>query len=99
MRYTQSAIATTRFTLAVPRETKNKEGVYESDFINCIAYNKTAELMCQYLEKGDQIAIQGHIQTGSYEKNGQKIYTTDVIVERVQFLNTKKKNLEGHNNG
>lgn len=90
LRYTQSNLAIARFTLAINRQ-KTKEGKQECDFINCIAYGKTAELLSKHLDKGSKISVEGHIQTGSYEKDGKKIYTTDVAVERVQFLDRKKK--------
>lgn len=92
LRYTTSNIATTRFTLAVKRKMPNKEGNYDSDFIGCVAYNKTAELISKYLDKGSQIAIRGHIQTGSYDgTDGEKVYTTDIVVDEIKFLDTKKK--------
>lgn len=79
----------TKFSVAVNRL---KEG---ADFINCIAWNKQAELMCKYLKKGNQIAIEGRIQTGSYDdKDGNKRYTTDVIVENLTFIGNKKKTQE-----
>lgn len=91
LRYTTSNIATTKFTLAVKRNMPNKEGNYDSDFVSCVAYNKTAELISKYLDKGSQIAIKGRIQTGNYEKDGKKIYTTDIVVDEIKFLDTKKK--------
>lgn len=90
LRYTQSNLAIAKFTLAINRP-KTKEGKQECDFINCIAYGKTAESLSKHLDKGSKISVEGHIQTGSYEKDGKKIYTTDVSVERVQFLDRKKK--------
>lgn len=92
LRYTQNNVAVASFTLAVQRKFKNQNGDYESDFINCIAYKKTAELMNEYVKKGDLIGIEGRIQTRSYDdKNGKKVYVTEVIVENVEFLATKKK--------
>lgn len=76
----------TRFTLAVDRY---KEG---TDFISCVAFSKTAEIIGKYVGKGNKIAIEGRIQTGSYEKDGRSVYTTDVIVERVEFCEKKEKN-------
>ena len=70
----------TKFTLAVNRM---KEG---TDYISCIAWNKTAELIEKYLHKGNQTAIEGRIQTGSYEKEGKKIYTTDVVIDNITFI-------------
>ena len=90
-RYTTSNLAITKFTLAINRDTKNKEGNYDTDFISCVAYGKTAELIDKYLDKGSQIAIEGKIQTGSYEKDNKKIYTTDIVVERLTFLEKKQE--------
>lgn len=73
----ETAIA--RFTTAVDRV---KEG---ADFISCVAFGKTAETISKYMAKGSKIIAEGHIQTGSYEKDGQKVYTTDVIVDRFEF--------------
>lgn len=89
LRYTTSNMAVVKFTLAINRDTKNKEGNYDTDFISCVAYNKTAELISKYLDKGSQIAIEGKIQTGSYEKDGKKTYTTDIVVEKLTFLEKK----------
>lgn len=74
-----------KFTLAVNRL---KEG---ADFISCIAWNKQAELINKYLHKGNQVAIEGRIQTGSYEKDGVKHYTTDVIVQSLNFIGSNEK--------
>lgn len=86
IRYTAQGLAIANFTLAIKRETKEDE----ADYINCVAYNKTAELIGKYLDKGSQVAIEGRIQTGSYEnKEGKKVYTTDVVVDKVKFLSKK----------
>lgn len=74
-----------RLTVAVDRG-KNKEGKKEADFINCIAFGKTAETIGKYTSKGKQVGVIGHIQTGSYEKDGKKIYTTDVVIDRLDLL-------------
>lgn len=74
----------TKFTLAVPRR---KPG--ETDFITCVAFGKTAEFAARYMKKGVLYGITGRIQTGSYERDGRKIYTTDVIVENVEFCERK----------
>lgn len=80
-----------KFTLAVARRFKKDE----ADFINCIAFGKTAEIMAQYLAKGSQIAVTGSIQTGSYEaKDGSKRYTTDVIVDSFDFCRGTKQGSE-----
>lgn len=91
--YTNGNIAYTRFTLAVNRNFKNVNGERQADFINCVAYRKTAELINQYTDKGDMLGIEGRIQTGSYTaEDGLKRYTTDVVVENITFINTKKNN-------
>ena len=85
LRYTQSNKSVVRFTVAVNRQ---GEG---ADFINCVSWGKTAENIANYLDKGSMISLQGRIQTGSYTNSQrQKVYTTDIVAENVQFLNTKK---------
>ena len=87
VRYTNDGMAIARLTLAIDRRfTKEKE----ADFISCIAFNKTAEFIEKYLKKGTKIAVEGRIQTGSYtNKNGQKVYTTDVVIEQTEFAESK----------
>ena len=88
----ENASATARFSLAVNRRFKNKEGNYDADFINCVAFGKTAEFIEKYFTKGMAIGITGRIQTGSYtNKEGQKVYTTDVVVEETEFVESKNK--------
>ena len=91
IRYTTKDLAIARFNIAIRRTMPNKDGNYDADFINCFAYGKTAELIGKYLDKGSSCGIEGRIQTGSYEKDGKKIYTTDVAIDKIQFLDTKKK--------
>ena len=88
MRYAtnNSNTAIARYTLAVNRPYKQNGG-QEADFLPCIAFGKTAEFAEKYLAKGMRVAIEGRIQTGSYtNRDGQKVYTTDVVVERQEFL-------------
>ena len=88
----ENATATARFSLAVNRRFKNKEGNYDADFINCVAFGKTAEFIEKSFTKGMAIGITGRIQTGSYtNKEGQKVYTTDVVVEETEFVESKNK--------
>ena len=92
IRYTQGekSMAIARFTIAVDRRFK-KEGEPDADFISCVAFGKTAEFFEKYIKKGVKIAIQGRSQTGNYtNKDGQKVYTTDVIVDQVEFSESKK---------
>ena len=88
-----SGTALTRFSVAVDRRFK-KEGQPTADFFNCIAWGKTAELICQYMAKGSKIGIAGRLQTGSYDKDGAKVYTTDIVVEEMDFLDSKKDKVE-----
>lgn len=90
LKYNQNNVAITNFTLAVTRKFKNQNGEYESDFINCIAYKSTAELLNKYVKKGDLLGIEGRIQTRNYEKDGKRIYVTEVIVDSIDFLQAKK---------
>lgn len=92
IRYSQgeNATATARFSVAVNRRFKNAEGNYDADFINCVAFGKSAEFVEKYFKKGMAIGLTGRIQTGSYtNKDGQKVYTTDVIVEETEFVESK----------
>jgi len=86
--------AVCRFTLAVTRPFKKDE----ADFINCVAFNKTAETIGQYLVKGRQIAVSGNIRTGSYEaQDGTKRYTTDVVVETFEFIGNNQGQAQNDN--
>lgn len=87
LKYTESEKAVCSFSLAVDRDFKKDE----ADFINCKAFSKLGETINKYTKKGDLIAVCGRINTGSYEKNGEKRYTTDIVVDSVKFLQTKKE--------
>lgn len=90
VRYTGNQMAVARYRLAVDRKFK-KEGEQSADFINCVTFGKNAEFAEKYLTKGIKIAITGRIQTGSYaNKDGQKVYTTDVVAEEHEFCESKK---------
>ena len=94
VRYSQAAepMAIARYTLAVDRRFK-KDGEATADFINCVAFGKLGEFAEKYLKKGTKIAVSGRIQTGSYtNKDGQKVYTTDVVVEEQEFCESKSGN-------
>ena len=91
LKYNQNNVAITSFNLAVTRKFKNQNGEYESDFINCIAYKSTAELLNKYVKKGDLLGIEGRIQTRNYEdKDGKRVYVTEVIVDSIDFLQSRK---------
>lgn len=85
---TNGGLSIARFSLAVDRR-YSKEGEATADFISCVSFGKTAEFIEKYFSKGKKLALVGRIQTGSYEKDGQKVYTTDVVVESVEFVESK----------
>ena len=90
-----SAVA--RFSLAVDRRFKREGDEQTADFINCVAFGKTAEFVEKYAKKGTKFVVDGRIQTGSYtNKDGQKVYTTDVVAESLEFAESKGS---GNNGG
>jgi single-strand DNA-binding protein len=97
IKYSASNMALLSFTVAVNRRKKD-----ETDFISCKAFDKTAENIAKYFKKGAMIAVCGRIQTGNYEKDGKKVYTTDVMVDEFHFTGEKKDEQEqqiNHNPG
>ncbi|NRO92536.1 single-stranded DNA-binding protein [Lactobacillus helveticus] len=93
LRSTKSGANVCSFTLAVDRNFKNKNGEREADFISCIAWQKTAEVMSKYVKKGSVIGVDGRIQTRSYDnRDGQRVYVTEVVVENFSFLSDPPKN-------
>ena len=81
------------FNVAVQRDFKDKDGKYGADFINCVAFGKQAEFVSNYFKKGSQIALVGRIQTGNYTNKEKKtIYTTDVVIEKAEFVGSKSEN-------
>lgn len=94
VRYTSGAtqMSVAKFTLAVDRKFK-KDGEESADFINCVSFGKTAEFAEKYFRKGTKIIVSGRIQTGSYtNKDGKRVYTTDVVVEEQEFAESKNQN-------
>lgn len=89
-----------KFTVAINRPFKNKEtNEYDADFISCIAFGKTAEFVSEWFSKGDPLGVTGRIQTGSYEnKNGDTVYTTEVVVDAAEFVCGKKEKGEAPKN-
>lgn len=85
LRYSPNGTPVSTFTIAVNRMKKD-----EADFINCVCFKKTAENMANFTDKGSQVAVTGSIQTRNYEKDGRKIYVTEVIANQVTFLDSKK---------
>lgn len=104
LRYSPQGMANTRITVAVDRgynQQKRQEAEVQNqptaDFINCVAFGKTAELIANYFNKGNRIGLEGRIQTGSYNKqDGTRVYTTDVFVSSVEFIEPRNTN-QGNN--
>ena len=99
VRYSQGdkPMVIARISLAVDRKFK-QEGQPTADFINCIAFGKTAEVIEKYVTKGTKIAVVGHIQTGSYtNKDGQKVYTTDVVIDELEFCESRSSQQSNDN--
>ena len=101
VRYSQgdSSTAVARYTLAVDRRFRRQGDEQSADFISCVSFGKTAEFVERYLKQGTKIAGCGRIQTGSYtNRDNQKVYTTDVVLEEVEFAESKN-NSSGNGNG
>lgn len=92
LRYTATNTPYTRFTVAISRQFTDVNGERETDFINVVVWRKQAENVCNYLNKGSLVSVEGRLQTGNYtDKDGNKRYTTDVVADNVQFLEGKTK--------
>ncbi len=99
LRNTKSGANVCSFTLAVDRNFKSKSGERKADFINCIAWKKTAEVMSKYVKKGSVIGVDGRIQTRSYDnRDGQRVYVTEVVVENFSFLGGSARDSQGSKN-
>lgn len=101
VRYSQSEqpMAIARYTLAVDRRFK-RDGEQTADFISCVSFGRTGEFVEKYLRQGTKVVIRGRIQTGSYtNRDGQKVYTTDVVAEDVEFAESKNSSQNSGGNG
>lgn len=95
LRYTPSNTAYTRFSVAVNRPFARQDGNRDTDFINVVAWNKNAETISRYFDKGRQICLEGSIRTSNYtDKEGNKRYTTDVQLDSFEFVESKKSTVE-----
>ena len=102
VRYSQGeqSMAIARFSLAVDRRFKRDGDNQSADFISCVAFGKTAEFIEKYVHKGTKLVLEGRIQTGSYtNKDGVKVYTTDVVAENVEFAESKATSASYSNGG
>ncbi|MBD8942017.1 MAG: single-stranded DNA-binding protein [Clostridiales bacterium] len=90
VRYSDQSSAVARFTLAVDRRFKRDGDQQTADFISCVAFGKTGEFIERYCHQGTKLVVEGRIQTGSYtNRDGNKVYTTDVVAENVEFAESK----------
>lgn len=92
LKQTSNGISAANFTLAITRNFKNTNGEYESDFLQCIAFRGTAELLSKYVKKGDAIGVEGSVRTRNYkDKDNKTVYVTEIVVDNIDFLQQKKK--------
>jgi single-strand DNA-binding protein len=100
LRYTQSGTAVASFTLAVDRRFSNQNGEREADFINCVAWQKSAEFVAQYFQKGKQMALEGRLQVRSYDgEDGKKRWVSEVVTEQIEFVGSKNDSKGNGGNG
>lgn len=99
LRTTASGISVVSFSIAVNKRFKNAEGKYDADFIDCVAWKNTAEFLCKYFGKGQQVGIVGSLQTRSYQpQDGESRKITEVIADEVYFVGEAKKQAENGKN-
>lgn len=92
LKATSNGISAANFTLAITRNFKNANGEYESDFLQCIAFRGTAELLSKYAKKGDTIGVEGSIRTRNYkDKDDKTVYVTEIVVDNIDFLKQANK--------
>ncbi|MCI8445637.1 MAG: single-stranded DNA-binding protein [Bacilli bacterium] len=99
LRYTGSNLPYSRFSVAVNRTFTNSQGQREADFINVVVWRKQAENVCNFLDKGSLVSVEGRLQTSSYEVNGEKRYRVEVVADSVQFLESKGTRSQGNYQG
>lgn len=97
LRHTQNGKAVANFTIAVNRPFTNQNGERDADFINCVAWGKQAENLAQFMKKGNQIGVDGRLQTRTYDdKDGKTVFVTEVVADSVQFLESKGNKEQGN---
>lgn len=99
LRTTQNGTPVCSFTLAVQRNMKGSDGEYNTDWVDCVAWKGTAEFICKYFQKGQLVALNGTLQTRSYEKDGVKRKATQVVVENANFCESKRDSQTTHKDG
>lgn len=100
LRSTSTGLSTVNFSVAVSKNFKNKDGKYDADFINCVAFRQTADFVSKYFKKGSMISLDGKIQTRNYDaQDGTKRYVTEVLVDNVEFVGGKNDSSQADNSG
>ena len=94
LRTTSNGTDVVKFTIAIPRDYKNANGDYESDFVSITAYKQSAKYLNEYAKKGDLVGVKGRIMTGTYEKDGEKKYKQDIIADSLSLLSPSAKKEE-----
>lgn len=87
----EKGVKVATISLAIPRSFKNSEGSYDTDFVDCIAFDAVAENTSEYCSKGDIVGVKGRVQSRVVEKDDKKEYCTDIIAEKITFLSSKSK--------
>ena len=94
VKYTHKGRPVARFALAVNRRYKNEQGTYDTDYFNCVVWGLTAENLAKFTKKGSLIGVSGMLQSRSYEKDGNRVYVTEILVENFDLLEKKDKGSE-----
>ena len=92
LKTTGSGVNVCSFTIAVNRRFRNAEGNYDADFINCVAWRQQAEFLSRFFAKGRMVGVVGSIQTRNYERDGQRVYVTEVVADEISFVDSKSQN-------
>jgi len=92
LKTTGSGVNVCSFTIAVNRRFRNAEGNYDADFINCVAWRQQAEFLSRFFSKGRMVGVVGSIQTRNYERDGQRVYVTEVVADEISFVDSKSQN-------
>ena len=91
LKTTASGVSVCSFTIAVNRRFRNAEGNYDADFINCVAWRQQADFLSKFFSKGRMVGICGSIQTRNYERDGQRVYVTEVVADEISFVDSKSQ--------
>ena len=89
LKTTAGGVSVCSFTIAVNRRFRNAEGNYDADFINCVAWRQQAEFLSRFFSKGRMVGVCGSIQTRNYERDGQRVYVTEVVADEISFVDSK----------